>query len=393
MFPVKTYVSRRAELRAKTGGGLILLPGNQPSANNYPNNAYYFRQDSTFLYYFGLDRPSLAGVIDADTGEEVLFGDDFTVDDIFWTGPQPTLREEGARAGVADCRPLAALADYLAAAIRLGRRIHYLPPYRGETKLQLSALLGIAPALLHDYKSVDLMFAVAEMREVKSAEEVAQMEDAFRPVLAAGEDVLYITLSSGISGTVASGLQAAQALMEEFPQRQVRVLDSMGAGFGIGLLLGRASDDRKAGLNQDQTYASLERDRDNLCEFFTVDDLMFLRRTGRLSGVTATLGTMLQLKPLLRGDETGHITVFNKVRGRKRAVETLGELYRKRVCSPETQRVYISHGDCPEDAEQLARMVQEIAPPKELIVCLHEPLTGAHVGPGMLALFFLGKGR
>ena len=119
MFPVKTYVSRRAELRAKTGGGLILLPGNQPSANNYPNNAYYFRQDSTFLYYFGLDRPSLAGVIDADTGEEVLFGDDFTVDDIIWTGPQPTLREEGARAGVADCRPLAALADYLAAAIRL----------------------------------------------------------------------------------------------------------------------------------------------------------------------------------------------------------------------------------------------------------------------------------
>ena len=106
MFPVKTYVSRRAELRAKTGGGLILLPGNQPSANNYPNNAYYFRQDSTFLYYFGLDRPSLAGVIDADTGEEVLFGDDFTVDDIIWTGPQPTLREEGARAGVADCRPL-----------------------------------------------------------------------------------------------------------------------------------------------------------------------------------------------------------------------------------------------------------------------------------------------
>ncbi|OLA29737.1 MAG: hypothetical protein BHW33_05890 [Firmicutes bacterium CAG:137_57_8] len=236
-------------------------------------------------------------------------------------------------------------------------------------------------------------YYIAEMREVKSAEEVAQMEDAFRPVLAAGEDVLYITLSSGISGTVASGLQAAQALMEEFPQRQVRVLDSMGAGFGIGLLLGRASDDRKAGLNLDQTYASLERDRDNLCEFFTVDDLMFLRRTGRLSGVTATLGTMLQLKPLLRGDETGHITVFNKVRGRKRAVETLGELYRKRVCSPETQRVYISHGDCPEDAEQLARMVQEIAPPKELIVCLHEPLTGAHVGPGMLALFFLGSLR
>ncbi len=220
-----------------------------------------------------------------------------------------------------------------------------------------------------------------------------QMEDAFRPVLAGGKDVLYITLSSGISGTVAAGFQAAQALAEEFPERQVRVLDSMGAGFGIGLLLGRASDYQKAGLSLAETYTLVERDRDNLCEFFTVDDLMFLRRTGRLSGVTATLGTMLQLKPLLRGDESGHITVFNKVRGRKRAVETLAGLYRKRVCRPETQRVYISHGDCPEEAEQLAQMVRDIARPKELIVCLHEPLTGAHVGPGMLALFFLSEGR
>ena len=179
MFSAKTYTARRHELRTKIGQGIVLLPGNGLAPNNYPNNAYYFRQDSSFLYYFGLNTPSLAGLIDADTGEEALYGDDFTVEDIIWTGPQPTLREEGARAGVADCRPLAALADYLAAAIRLGRRIHYLPPYRGETKLQLSALLGIAPALLHDYKSVDLMFAVAEMREVKSAEEVAQMEDAF----------------------------------------------------------------------------------------------------------------------------------------------------------------------------------------------------------------------
>lgn len=191
-----------------------------------------------------------------------------------------------------------------------------------------------------------------------------QMEDAFRPVLAGGKDVLYITLSSGISGTVAAGFQAAQALAEEFPERQVRVLDSMGAGFGIGLLLGRASDYQKAGLSLAETYTLVERDRDNLCEFFTVDDLMFLRRTGRLSGVTATLGTMLQLKPLLRGDESGHITVFNKVRGRKRAVETLAGLYRKRVCRPETQRVYISHGDCPEEAEQLAQMVRDIAQPQ-----------------------------
>ena len=180
MFSAKTYAERRRTLRAKIGSGLILLPGNPLSPNNYPNNAYYFRQDSTFRYYFGLNVPSVAGLIDADSGEEALFGDDFTVEDIIWTGPQPTLHDLGAQAGVAETFPAAALESRLRKAVALGRRIHYLPPYRGETKLQLSALLGIAPALLHDYKSVELMFAVAEMRERKSAEELEEMERAFR---------------------------------------------------------------------------------------------------------------------------------------------------------------------------------------------------------------------
>lgn len=180
MFSAKTYASRRAELRTKIGSGLILLPGNMPAPNNYPNNTYYFRQDSTFLYYFGLNIPSLVGLIDADAGQEMLFGDDFTVEDIIWTGPQPTLRELGTQVGIAAAFPLADLKKYLRNAVAQGRRIHYLPPYRGETKLQLSELLGIAPALLHDYKSVDLMFAVAEMRETKSAEEIEEMQRAFR---------------------------------------------------------------------------------------------------------------------------------------------------------------------------------------------------------------------
>ena len=180
MFSAKTYTARRHELRTKIGSGIILLPGNSLSPNNYPNNAYYFRQDSSFRYYFGLNVPSVVGVIDADTGEEALYGDDFTVEDIIWTGPQPTLREMGAGAGVTATFPMAELEKRLRRAISLGRRVHYLPPYRGETKFQLSALLGIKPALLHDYKSVDLMFAVAEMREKKSAEEVEEMERAFR---------------------------------------------------------------------------------------------------------------------------------------------------------------------------------------------------------------------
>ncbi len=180
MFSAKTYASRRTELRTKIGSGLILLPGSMPAPNNYPNNTYYFRQDSTFLYYFGLNIPSLVGLIDADSGQEMLFGDDFTVEDIIWTGPQPTLRELGTQVGIAAAFPLADLKKHLRNAVAQGRRIHYLPPYRGETKLQLSELLGIAPALLHDYKSVDLMFAVAEMRETKSAEEIEEMQRAFR---------------------------------------------------------------------------------------------------------------------------------------------------------------------------------------------------------------------
>ena len=175
MFSAKTYIARRKMLRTKIGQGIILLPGNAPAPNNYPNNAYYFRQDSSFLYYFGLNIPSLVGLIDADSGEEALYGDDFTVEDIIWTGPQPTLRELGAQVGVTETFPTAALEARLRKAIAQGRKIHYLPPYRGETKLQLSELLGIKPALLHDYKSVDLMFAVAEMREKKSAEEIEQL--------------------------------------------------------------------------------------------------------------------------------------------------------------------------------------------------------------------------
>ncbi len=179
MFAPSTYLARRRTLCEKIGSGLILLPGNTFSPNNYPNNTYYFRQDSSFRYYFGLNVPTLAGVIDAETGEATLYGDDFTVEDIIWTGPQPTLRELAAGAGVEKSCPLAELEQHLHAAIRLGRRIHYLPPYRGETKLQLAEWLGIAPRMLHDRKSVDLMMAVAEMRERKSDEEIAEMEHAF----------------------------------------------------------------------------------------------------------------------------------------------------------------------------------------------------------------------
>ncbi|MEG0499113.1 MAG: Xaa-Pro aminopeptidase, partial [Alistipes sp.] len=136
-------------------------------------------QDSSFRYLFGLNVPALVGVLDVDSGVEALYGDDFTVEDVIWTGPQPSLRELGAEVGISETHPMSDLQTLLNKAIALGRRVHYLPPYRGETKLQLSALLGLNPAALHEYKSVELMMSIAEMRECKSDEEVEAMERAF----------------------------------------------------------------------------------------------------------------------------------------------------------------------------------------------------------------------
>ncbi|MBR6721217.1 MAG: aminopeptidase P family protein [Alistipes sp.] len=180
MFSKEIYVSRRAELCRRVGKGLILLPGNPEVPNNYPNNTYYYRQDSTFRYYFGLDVPSLMGLIDAESGEAMLFGDDFTVEDIIWTGPMPTLRELGAEVGVDKTFPKAEVREVLRKAIDLNRPVHYLPPYRAELKMELADLLGIRLAMLHERKSLDLMFAVAEMREKKSAEEIEALERAFK---------------------------------------------------------------------------------------------------------------------------------------------------------------------------------------------------------------------
>lgn len=180
MFSKETYVGRRAELCRRVGKGLILLPANPEVPNNYPNNTYYYRQDSTFRYYFGLDVPSLMGLLDAESGEAMLFGDDFTVEDIIWTGPMPTLSELGAEVGVEKCFPKAEVRTLLKKAIEQNRPVHYLPPYRAELKIELADLLGIRLAMLHERKSLDLMFAIAEMREKKSAEEIEALERAFK---------------------------------------------------------------------------------------------------------------------------------------------------------------------------------------------------------------------
>lgn len=217
--------------------------------------------------------------------------------------------------------------------------------------------------------------------------------DHFRPHLQQGLDVVYVGMSSGISGTIQAARLAAEDLQEEFPGRTVRVVDSLGAGLGTGILTCRAADLRNEGKTAAEAADILDEEVMHLLQYFTVDDLNFLKRTGRVSGATAAIGTVLNIKPLLWGDPTGHIVALSKCRGRKKAVDAIVELYRTRAIEPEKQRVAISHGDCPEEAQALAERICAIAQPGELIICPHEPFTGAHVGPGMLALFFFGQKR
>ena len=215
----------------------------------------------------------------------------------------------------------------------------------------------------------------------------------FRPALEEGLDIIYVGMSSGISGTYNAARIAAEELAEEFPDRKVYTVDSRGAGLGTGILTLLGADLRASGKTVDEAYEALKEATDNLCEYFTVDDLMFLKRTGRLSGAGAVVGTMLNIKPILRGDEEGHIVACQKIRGRKKTVETLAKIYAERVVDPQNQRVGITHGDCLEEAQALAEKICAAGKPGELLLCLHEPFTGSHVGPGMLAVFFFGKGR
>ncbi|MBP6355871.1 MAG: aminopeptidase P N-terminal domain-containing protein [Paludibacter sp.] len=178
MFKPQTYIHRRKVLAEKTGSGLILLLGNDESPMNYADNGYHFRQDSTFLYYFGIDFPGLAALINVDSGQEIIFGNDYTIDDIVWMGPQPTIAERAAQCGVEKVLPFSELSKIVQTAALRSMEIHFLPPYRAEHKLQLQALLGLQPEQFAAKSSVKLIRAVVSQREIKTAEEIAEIERA-----------------------------------------------------------------------------------------------------------------------------------------------------------------------------------------------------------------------
>ena len=171
MFPKETYVNRRAALKKRVGSGILLFLGNNEVGVNYADNTYDFRQDSTFLYYFGLPYAGLNAIIDIDNDREIIFGDELTIDDIVWMGTQPTLHEKASMVGISDTRPAADLEKYLRGARLIDQRVHYLPPYRKEHNVQLLHLLGLLPGA--EQPSIPMIRAVVDQRNHKTEEEIS----------------------------------------------------------------------------------------------------------------------------------------------------------------------------------------------------------------------------
>ncbi|MCW8850279.1 MAG: aminopeptidase P family protein [Melioribacteraceae bacterium] len=178
MFSKETYIERRQKLKSTLGSGIILLLGNNESPMNYADNTFHFRQDSSFLYFFGLNQPNLAGILDCDTGEEFIFGDDLTIEDFVWMGPQPTISDRASKIGVTNTATIKELLVKLKKFLQLGRAIHYLPPYRAENKIKLFEWLSITPKELSQKSSIDLIKAVVNQRNYKSSEEIAEIKRA-----------------------------------------------------------------------------------------------------------------------------------------------------------------------------------------------------------------------
>ncbi|MBQ7660486.1 MAG: DegV family protein [Clostridia bacterium] len=216
---------------------------------------------------------------------------------------------------------------------------------------------------------------------------------AFTPVIEAGIDLIYVSMSSAISGTYQAAMIAAKKLMSLYPGSFIHIVDSRGCGFGGGLLAIRAAELSQRGVGVRESSKILDAEVPHVCQYFTVDDLNFLKRTGRVSGMTAKIATILGIKPILFGTADGHIVACEKVRGRKHSIDAIVRKYAEKRENINYQQVFISHGDCLEDAEELAAKVKKITPNYTVTICQHEPVSGAHVGPGMLALFFRGKER
>lgn len=215
----------------------------------------------------------------------------------------------------------------------------------------------------------------------------------FESLLQDGKDVLYIGFSSALSGTYQVGYLALEELKKKYPERKIYAVDTLGASLGEGLLVYHAANLREDGKSIEEVNDWLLENRLHLCHWFTVDDLFFLQRGGRVSGTVAIFGTLLNVKPVMHMDNEGRLIFVTKVRGRKRSLDALVERLDQTSINPSEQSIFITHGDCLEDAQYVAKKIEEKYHPKEIIINWVDPVIGAHSGPGTVALFFLGTER
>lgn len=218
-------------------------------------------------------------------------------------------------------------------------------------------------------------------------------ENAFESVLQEGKDLLYIGFSSALSGTYNAASIVADNMREIYPQRKIYAIDSLAASMGQGLLVYHAVEQRLAGRSIDEVKDWLLENRLRLCHWFTVDDLMYLKRGGRVSVPAAVIGTVLSVKPVMHVDDEGKLVPVRNVRGRKKSLVALVDEMEKTCIDPTEQMVFISHGDSLEDAECVEKLVRERLNVRDVRINYVDPVIGAHSGPGTIALFFLGTKR
>ena len=234
-----------------------------------------------------------------------------------------------------------------------------------------------------------------EMREGRVAKTSGINEDTFQNVFAsfleAGKDILYLAFSSGLSVTCENAKKVAAQLSEQYPDRKIRVVDSLCASAGQGLFVYLAVKNRDKGMSLDENADAMEADKLHLCHWFTVEDLKYLKRGGRISAATALLGTALNVKPVLHVDNEGHLVKMIQTHGRKKSIRKMAEKLGETIL--EDTPIFISHGDCPEDAQLLAKIIREEYGREVELITLIGSVIGAHAGPGTLALFFRGTER
>ena len=220
-----------------------------------------------------------------------------------------------------------------------------------------------------------------------------EFSNAFERALEQGLDVLYLGFSSGISNTYNAGRIAAQQLSEKYPERRVIAVDTLCASAGEGLLVYLAVKKAEEGATVEELAAYVEETRLHLCHWFTVDDLVYLKRGGRVSAATALVGSMLAIKPVMHVDNEGKLIKVTTAHGRKKSIAALAQKYKETALTPSEGHVFISHGDCLADAEFLANLLRTQNGVEVTIITDVGPVIGAHSGPGTLALFFLGEHR